>query len=75
MRHGSGDAVVVGACLIGLTTAVQLAEAGWSVPVLARELPAQGDAARHAPVVVNATGLVARDLAADTSLTAIRGQR
>ena len=32
------------------------------------------DAARHAQVVINATGLGARDLAGDTSLTPIRGQ-
>ena len=32
------------------------------------------EAARHAPVVVNATGLGARDLAGDTELTPIRGQ-
>jgi D-amino-acid oxidase len=41
MTHSSGDAAVVGAGVIGLTTAVQLAEAGWSVQVLARDLPAQ----------------------------------
>lgn len=32
--------VVVGAGVIGLTTAVLLAEAGWGVRVLARDLPA-----------------------------------
>ena len=32
------------------------------------------EAALHAPVVINATGLGARDLAGDTSLTPIRGQ-
>jgi D-amino-acid oxidase len=33
-----------------------------------------GEAARHAPVVVNATGLGARELAGDAELTPVRGQ-
>lgn len=33
-----------------------------------------GEAARHAPIVVNATGLGARELAGDAELTPVRGQ-
>jgi D-amino-acid oxidase len=40
MLPGKPDVVVVGAGVIGLTTAVVLAEAGFGVSVLARELPA-----------------------------------
>jgi D-amino-acid oxidase len=40
MTQGSREAAVIGAGVIGLTTAVQLAESGWNVQVLAKELPA-----------------------------------
>ena len=40
MLPGKPDVVVVGAGVIGMTTAVVLAEAGFGVSVLARELPA-----------------------------------
>jgi D-amino-acid oxidase len=39
-----------------------------------RSITDLGEAARHAPIVVNATGLGARDLAGDAELTPIRGQ-
>jgi D-amino-acid oxidase len=40
MTSTEPDAVIVGAGVIGLTTAVVLAEAGWGVRVLTRDLPA-----------------------------------
>ena len=40
MMNSRADVVVVGSGVIGLTTAVLLAEAGWGVRVLARDLPA-----------------------------------
>jgi D-amino-acid oxidase len=63
MTDTSRDAVVVGAGVIGLTTAVQLAEAGWNVHVLTKDLPmrttsAAGGAIWAAPYLVEPRGLV-----------------
>lgn len=41
MTNGTRDAAVIGAGVIGLTTAVLLAETGWNVQVLAKDLPGQ----------------------------------
>jgi len=41
MQHSGHDVAVVGAGVIGLTTAVQLAEAGWRVQILTKDQPAQ----------------------------------
>jgi D-amino-acid oxidase len=41
MQHSALDAVVVGAGVVGLTSAVQLAEAGWRVLVMTKDQPAQ----------------------------------
>jgi D-amino-acid oxidase len=50
----------------------RLASASGTITQLA--LTDLGQAARHASLVINATGLGARDLAGDISLTPIRGQ-
>jgi D-amino-acid oxidase len=41
MTGSSGDIAVIGAGVTGLTTAVQLAEAGWAVTVLTKDPPAE----------------------------------
>jgi D-amino-acid oxidase len=50
----------------------RLAAAG--VPLLRRRLHRLADAARLAPVVINATGLAARELAADPAVHPVRGR-
>jgi D-amino-acid oxidase len=64
MTPDSGrDVAVVGAGVIGLTTAVQLAEAGWNVHVLTKDLPmrttsAAAGAIWAAPYLVRSHGVL-----------------